>query len=216
MFIRILVTCCIRKLVICCIRILGTCLFESSSILSLTGNRHNILAAYKCHITSPGMPASTVKSTKDTWGLTITLPSRAIVQAMLGIFHNCWTSLSVTYPHRTSKAPCSYPTMHNSELVQNWKNISTAKYWLNSWSHQVSYFNTLQRPKHLLCPFRWPTTCTICCIFSLALLVLNAFENHHFKWEELYTCASSAVYLSSVFGARLTLTCRREAPSRDS
>ena len=38
--------------------------------------------------------------------------------------------------------------------------------------------------------------------FSLALQVLNALENHHFKFklEEFYMCTSSAVYLSSVFG----------------
>ena len=31
-------------------------------------------------------------------------------------------------------------------------------------------------------------------------IVLNALENHHFMLEELYMCALSAVYLSSVFG----------------
>ena len=77
--IQMLVTCCIRILVTCCIRTLVTCLFESSSHIILesiindihkksvmTGNRHNILAAYECRITSPGIPASTVKSSKDT------------------------------------------------------------------------------------------------------------------------------------------------------
>ena len=84
--IQILVTCCILILVTCCIRILVTCLFESSShvysnprhmlyyspIINhihkksvVTGNRHNILAVYKCRITSPGKPDSTVKSSKD-------------------------------------------------------------------------------------------------------------------------------------------------------
>ena len=55
----------------------------------MMGNRHNILAAYKFRITSPRMPASTVKYSKDNRGLTITLSSRAIVLAMAEIFHNC-------------------------------------------------------------------------------------------------------------------------------
>ena len=76
--IQILVTCCIRILITCCIRILVTCLFESSSHVILESiinhihkksvmmwNRHNILFAYKCRITSPGLPDSTVKSSKD-------------------------------------------------------------------------------------------------------------------------------------------------------
>ena len=76
--IRILVTCCIRILVTCCIGILVACLFESSShvifesIINhihkksvIMGNSHNILASYKSRITSPGMPDSTVKSSKD-------------------------------------------------------------------------------------------------------------------------------------------------------
>ena len=75
----ILITFCIQTLITCCIRILVTCLFESSSHVILesiinhihkqsvmTGNRHNIISAYKCRITSPGIPASTVKSSKDT------------------------------------------------------------------------------------------------------------------------------------------------------
>ena len=45
----------------------------------MTGSIHNILAGYNCRLTSPGMPASTIKSSKDTWGVTITLSSRAIV-----------------------------------------------------------------------------------------------------------------------------------------
>ena len=76
--IQILVTCCIRILVTCCIRILVTCLFESSSYVifesiinhihkksAMTVIRHNILSAYQCRITSPGIPDSTVKSSKD-------------------------------------------------------------------------------------------------------------------------------------------------------
>ena len=76
--IQILVTCCIQILVTCCIRILVTCLFKSSShvifesiinhihkISIMTGNSHNIIAVYKCRITSPGMPDSTVKSSMD-------------------------------------------------------------------------------------------------------------------------------------------------------
>ena len=71
--IRILVSCCIRFLVTCCILILVTCLFESSSHVysnprhmlysnpSLTistrirhdGEQPNIVAVYKCRITSP-------------------------------------------------------------------------------------------------------------------------------------------------------------------
>ena len=31
----------------------------------MTGNSHTILAVYKCRMTSPGMPDSTVKSSKD-------------------------------------------------------------------------------------------------------------------------------------------------------
>ena len=106
--IRILVTCCIRILVICCIRILVICLFESSSLVIfefiinyihkkslMKGNRHNFLAAcnvasqssagFMCRITSPGMSASTAKSSKDTWGLTITLssPSRKFSEVRL-------------------------------------------------------------------------------------------------------------------------------------
>ena len=76
--IRILITCCIRILITCCIRILVSCLFESSShvifesIINhihkksvMTGNSHNIIAVYKCRITSPEMPDSTVKSSND-------------------------------------------------------------------------------------------------------------------------------------------------------
>ena len=76
--IQILARCCIRIFVTCCIRILVTCLFESSSHVILesiinhihkksvmTGNRHNIISAYKCRITSRGMPDSTIKSSKD-------------------------------------------------------------------------------------------------------------------------------------------------------
>ena len=55
----------------------------------VTGNRHNILAVYKCRITSPGMPDSTVKSSKDIGGVTITLSSRAIFLAMAEMVHNC-------------------------------------------------------------------------------------------------------------------------------
>ena len=82
----------------CTISILITCLFESSSHVILesiinhihkksvmTGNRHNINAAYKCRITSPE-------------GLTITLSSRAIVLAMAYNFHNCWTSCCCCLP----------------------------------------------------------------------------------------------------------------------
>ena len=48
---------------------------------------------------------------------------------------------------------------------------------------------------HLRCPFRWFTPGTICCIFGLGFQVLN----DHPRWKEIYMCASSAVYLSSVF-----------------
>ena len=55
-----------------------------------------------------------------------------------------------------------------------------------------------------------------CCIFSLALQAINVLDGHSLRWEELYMGASSAVYLSSVSGVRQKLTCRWEAPNRDS
>ena len=73
-FIRILVTCYIRILVTCFIRILVTCYIRIlfNAIIHhihkqsvMTGNRHNILEAYKFRIISPRIPASTVKSSKD-------------------------------------------------------------------------------------------------------------------------------------------------------
>ena len=41
------------------------------------------------HITSSGMPASRVKSSKDTWGLTVALSSNASVREMTVTFDNC-------------------------------------------------------------------------------------------------------------------------------
>ena len=113
------------------IRILVTCLFESSSPVysnprhmlysnqSLTistinpswRGTHNILAAYKYRITSPGMPASTVKSSKDTWGLTITLSSRAVVLAMTDIFNNCWTTCFCCLPIPMTNASGGSPML---------------------------------------------------------------------------------------------------------
>ena len=51
------------------------------------------------HITSPGMPASRVKFSKDTWGLTVALSTNASVR-------KCLTSSSVILPHLTSETPC--------------------------------------------------------------------------------------------------------------
>ena len=58
----------------------------------------HIIAAYKCRITSPGIPASTVKSSKDTRGVTITLSSRAIVPAMADILITAEPLVVVVYP----------------------------------------------------------------------------------------------------------------------
>ena len=56
----------IRNLVTCYIIILFNAFINHIHKISvMTGNRHNIITSYKCHITSPGIPASTVKSRKD-------------------------------------------------------------------------------------------------------------------------------------------------------
>ena len=56
-FIRIFVTCYSRIL-------LNASIHHVHKQSVMMGNRHNILAAYKCRITSPGMSASTVKSSR--------------------------------------------------------------------------------------------------------------------------------------------------------
>ena len=57
----------IQNLVICYIIILFNAFINHIHMQSvMAGNRHNIITSYNGHITSPGIPASTVKSRRDT------------------------------------------------------------------------------------------------------------------------------------------------------